>query len=323
MNLLNNDAMRLCQVSRPYCLAAASFLSRETHLTASLRRTVGSSIRIRRTTPSLLVPGLSDAQSSTAAAMATSSSTIDNNDKKLTLPALIDVDCNLWHKDLQSLQQRQHDEKDHDSSCWNMLYEDAIGPANIIGMLSPSSTLTESRDGLQRLAQHPPPPIEIRTTVGVHPYHVNDDDAAWLGLSTFDDRKQALLSLLRDPSNHQWVVAVGECGLDASDGFPPITDQLPWFEFQIEVAEEFQLPLFIHERLAFTDTMRLLEKVTVPTIVHCFTGTQEECRAYVERGFYLSVSGYILKTNDEGSKEVRKCLQNGILVSFEDREDAC
>jgi TatD DNase family protein len=227
-------------------------------------------------------------------------------------PALIDVDCNLWHKDLQTLQPNQNQE-----GSWTMLNEDAIGKANIIGMLSPSSTLMESRGGLQCLMAQAPP-IEVRTTVGVHPYHVNDGDEAWLAKannmesSTMDDRKEAMLSLLRNPDHRAWIAAIGECGLDASDGFPPIDEQLPWFQFQIEVAEEFQLPLFVHERLAFQETMKLLEKVTVPTIIHCFTGTQEECRAYVERGFYLSVSGYILK-NDEGSQEVRKCLESGVL----------
>ena len=273
--------MRLCQFSRPCYLTAASLLhsGKNHHYNISARLFLST----RRTVTA----------------------------RKMTTYPLVDVDCNLWHKDLQTLQQRQSDDSGDDG--WSMLHEDAISSANIVGMLSPSSTLTEARNGLQRLIQHPTPPVEIRTTVGVHPYHVNDVDENWLDSSTLDDRKAAMLSLLRDPDHRQWIAAVGECGLDASDGFPPISDQLPWFEFQIQVAEELQLPLFVHERLAFDDTMRLLEKVTVPTIIHCFTGTTDEARQYIERGYYLSVSGYILKNNDEGSQEVRKCLETNVI----------
>ena len=49
-------------------------------------------------------------------------------------------------------------------------------------------------------------------------------------------------------------------------------------------------------------------------IVHCFTGTKEQCRAYIERGYFISISGYILKeTNNDNYHEVRACLQEGIL----------
>ena len=45
-------------------------------------------------------------------------------------------------------------------------------------------------------------------------------------------------------------------------------------------------------------------------IVQCYTGTFTECIEYMKRGYYLSVSGYILK---QDSEEVRKCLREGIL----------
>lgn len=51
---------------------------------------------------------------------------------------LIDVDCNLWHKDLTSLQSNQDG-----SSPLCILNEDAIEESNIVAMLSPSSTLDE------------------------------------------------------------------------------------------------------------------------------------------------------------------------------------
>ena len=217
-------------------------------------------------------------------------------------PPLIDVDCNLWSADLKTLQSNEVD----DGDVWNILNEDAIKEANIAAMLSPSSTILEAKMGLARL-QSSPPPLPIMTTVGVHPYHVNDDELTGKSLEIHGQEIRDLLQ-----SNSEFCAAVGECGLDAEDGFPPLEDQLPWFQLQVKIAEDMKLPLFVHERLAFEETMKILKDVTVPIIIHCFTGTKNQCQEYIKRGYYISVSGYILKSMDN-SDQVCECLQEGII----------
>jgi len=213
------------------------------------------------------------------------------------MSALIDVDCNLWHKDLTSLQSKQQD-----SSILSILKEDAVSESNIVAMLSPSSTLAEARKGLEFLSSQslPAASIAILTTVGVHPYHVNDE-----GSSLEHD-----IDSLKELVNQQYVCAVGECGLDASEGFPPLDDQLPWFRAQVQLANDCNKPLFVHERLAFEETIDILQDCTVPVIIHCFTGTREECIKYVERGYSVSVSGFIMK---DGGEEVQACLEEGLI----------
>jgi TatD DNase family protein len=230
-------------------------------------------------------------------------------DSTYSFPELIDVDCNLWHRDLQTLQKKELSE---DDAAWNILVEDAVNKANIVAMISPSSTIQEAIQGLDLLKRHPPP-LKIKTTVGVHPYHVNDDE--FFGKS-LEEHKSTIKSLLTDNDDNnatKFCAAIGECGLDVSEGFPPIEHQLPWFQMQIELAQELNLPLFIHERLTFDETMKLLDKVSVPIIIHCFTGTREECKAYIERGYYISVSGYIFKSSNDNCEEVISCLKEGII----------
>jgi TatD DNase family protein len=214
--------------------------------------------------------------------------------------SLIDVDCNLWHDDLRSLQGIDTEDKLH------ILEEDAITDHRIQAMISPSSTIQEAMDGIERLKQYAGP-LTIKTTVGVHPYHVDDDDVQQRGKS-IERQIQSMRELLL--ANPSLCAAVGECGLDASDGFPPIADQLPWFQAQIELAQELQLPLFVHERLAFEACMNLLQDVTVPVLIHCFTGTLAECRAYVDRGYFISLSGYLFKPE---ATEARECLRQNII----------
>lgn len=156
----------------------------------------------------------------------------------------------------------------------------------------------------------------------MHPYHVNDES---LLLSVDGEKippeeqkkkiKNILLADVEESANNL-CAAVGECGLDASEGFPPLEDQIPWFQMQIEIAEELNLPLFIHERLAFDEAMGLLEKVDpskTPVIIHCFTGTKEQCIAYIERGYSISISGYILKESNDNCAEVVSCLEEGVI----------
>ena len=224
-------------------------------------------------------------------------------DLKMTAPPLIDVDCNLWHRDLKTLQEKSVDSED----CWNMIREDAIEKANIVAMLSPSSTINEAKTGLELLTKRPPP-LPIKTTVGVHPYHVNDDELKEKSLEEYSDAMKSLIG-----NNNDKCAAVGECGLDASDGFPPIEDQIPWFRMQVQLANEFNLPLFVHERLAFDQTLEILENAKTPVIIHCFTGTKEQCIEYIRRGYHISVSGYILKETNTNFEDVLSCLKELII----------
>jgi TatD DNase family protein len=242
-------------------------------------------------------------------------------------PEIIDVDCNLLHSDLMTLQKVSTTTTDN--NAWNILHEDAVKDANIVAMLSPSSTILESERSLELLKSDPPPPIPIKTTVGVHPYHVNDDDLLFSSTNgeriTMEEQKKKIKTIImtdreeeeeeHNSNKNQFCAAVGECGLDTSEGFPSLDLQVPWFQMQIEIASELEMPLFVHERLAFDKTIELLEKAapTIPIIIHCFTGTKEECIEYIKRGYFISISGYILKESNDNCAEVISCLEEGII----------
>lgn len=223
----------------------------------------------------------------------------------LDTPPLIDVDCNLMHIDLQRF---RIDSLANDKSLatpLDILLQDAVQEQNIVGILSPSSTIEEAKASAHVLQQVPLDTLVIRSTVGVHPYHINDDN---LRDKSLEQHMEIAKDLLR--SKPVLFTAVGECGLDASEGFPPVASQIPWFQAQIEIAEELQLPLFVHERLAFDATMDLLQDVNVPIIIHCFTGSSGELQAYIKRGYSVSISGFIFKEEAAG---ICECLRDGVV----------
>lgn len=81
------------------------------------------------------------------------------------------------------------------------------------------------------------------------------------------------------------------------------------FEKQIQIACDLKAKgtskaLFLHERDAHGDFVRILQKYheRLPNVVvHCFTGSREEAKKYLDMGFYIGLTGFISKLNPKGS----------------------
>lgn len=126
-------------------------------------------------------------------------------------------------------------------------------------------------------------PKVLCSTAGVHPHNARG----------FDRHTQAeLRNLALCPE----VVAVGECGLDYDRDFSPRPEQRRAFESQLELAIALQKPVFLHERSAHADFLRILSnarKGLTGGVVHCFTGGAAELEAYLELGLCIGITGYV------------------------------
>ena len=117
------------------------------------------------------------------------------------------------------------------------------------------------------------------------------------------------------------IIAIGECGLDhhwnpgGVDGrCESDFDQQMFlaekelFELQLEYAKELNLPVIIHSRDAFEDTLDCIKNAGYDNgIIHCYSYGAEEAKAFLERGWYISFSGgvtYTKKSKMEGMKEL-------------------
>lgn len=107
------------------------------------------------------------------------------------------------------------------------------------------------------------------------------------------------------------AVAFGEIGLDY-DRLEHCSKevQLQYFEAQLSLAVDVQLPLFLHSRAAHADFLSILSKYedNLPKkgVVHSFTGTKEEMWDLVNRGWDIGINGCSMKTaeNCEVVKEL-------------------
>lgn len=157
---------------------------------------------------------------------------------------------------------------------------DRAREAGVSHMIVTGADVQHSRAAITLAAQWPD---VLSATVGVHPHHAAD----------FDAGTEAALDKLLVVSG---VVAAGECGLDYFRDFSPRDAQRTAFTAQIRMALEHGLPLFLHQRDAHDDFIALLDEFRgylPPTVVHCFTGEASELEHYLERGFYIGVTGWI------------------------------
>lgn len=117
------------------------------------------------------------------------------------------------------------------------------------------------------------------------------------------------LRKLMDKSNK--IVAIGEIGLDYywEKEESVRTLQKKIFIEQIELANELNLPISIHCRDAYKDTLDILKEHTCikKGIMHCFSGSLESAKEFIKLGYLIAFGGVLTFKNSIKTKEV---LQN-------------
>lgn len=131
------------------------------------------------------------------------------------------------------------------------------------------------------LELHEQYPDCTRVMMGLQPEEVKED-------------YKEVLSMMEKELERGIYIGVGEVGLDFYWDVTFERQQLDALEIQLDWAKQLGLPLSIHCRNAFDKMVKILEKKQdggLHGIMHCFTGTEEEAKAYLELGFHLGLGG--------------------------------
>ncbi len=154
-------------------------------------------------------------------------------------------------------------------------------------------------DRAVRLAERYP---QIYATVGVHPH-----DASKATPET--------ITHLRGLAGHPKVVAIGEIGLDYHYDFSPRDVQRNLFIEQLLLAREVDLPITIHTREAWEDTVEILKQTgSGPGIMHCFTGTPNQAREALDLNLHLAFGGVITFKTAENVREAAALVPDDRLL---------
>ncbi|MEQ8408636.1 MAG: TatD family hydrolase [Gammaproteobacteria bacterium] len=152
--------------------------------------------------------------------------------------------------------------------------------ASVAHIMLTGTDLASSRAALDLAARHPD---YFRTTVGFHPHIAGEVSAEDL---------LAAAKLARE----QYVVAVGETGLDYNRNFSPKAEQIRVFERHLELAAELNKPVFLHQRDAHADFLPILKahRAGLPGgVVHCFTDTRAALDDYLALDMHIGITGWI------------------------------
>ncbi len=140
------------------------------------------------------------------------------------------------------------------------------------------------RDGLEIIYRYP----SIYMTIGFHPDEVDN----------ITDKDINDLEILI--KTNKKIVGIGEIGLDYYHNDMNKERQREVFIKQIELAEKYNLPIVVHSRESIGEIYDILKEHTkVRGIIHCFSGSIEMAKQFIELGFYLGIGGVITFKNSK------------------------
>ena len=135
----------------------------------------------------------------------------------------------------------------------------------------------------------------IYAVIGFHPENV------------FDINDEILYKTLELYKHHK-VVGIGEIGLDYHWTKEPEKREIQkqYFIKQIDFANKVGLPISIHSREAFKDTLEILKnhKPQHGGVMHCYSGSVENINDIINLNLYIGLDGPVTFTNSKTPKEV-------------------
>ena len=180
---------------------------------------------------------------------------------------------------------------------------DSLFANNVSYIINVGTSPDTSREAIAQAKKHK----NMYTAIGIHP-----SDARFL--SDPEKETEDIKALILNKENK--CVALGEIGLDYHYPDTNKEMQMDYFERQMTLAEELDIPVVIHDRDSHQDVMDVIRRhPNVRGVLHSFSGSREMAEELVKLGWYISFSGTISFTNARKPKEVAAVLpKNKVLI---------
>ena len=162
-------------------------------------------------------------------------------------------------------------------------------------VMNAGCSLASSREGIALAEAYP----WIYCSVGTHP-------------DTADEVNKEVLEVYRQMCSHPKVKAIGEIGLDYYYETIHRDAQMRAFRMQMQLAEELDMPVIVHERDAHEDGMSIVKEFPkVKGVFHCYSGSAEMARQLVDMGWYIGFTGVLT------FKNARKAVETAASIPLE------
>ena len=139
-------------------------------------------------------------------------------------------------------------------------------------------------------------------SVGLHPWYLTKENA------------ESDLVKISELIDNQYIIALGECGLDRLKG-ESLEFQTQIFEEQMRLAEKKSKPIIIHCVKAFNEIIAVKKRMrpNVPLIIHGFNQNEIILKELIKHGFFISIGTNVLKNNDNAYKAVTQIPINQLF----------
>lgn len=136
--------------------------------------------------------------------------------------------------------------------------------------------------------------------IGIHPDNISEE-------------KDSIIKLEKLIINNK-VYGIGEIGLDYYHNKNNKTEQKKLFEYQIDLAIKYNLPIVVHTRESIQDCYDILKTKKVKGIIHCFSGSVEMAKEFIKLGFYLGIGGVLTFKNSNLYKVIENIDLKNIVI---------
>ncbi len=134
-----------------------------------------------------------------------------------------------------------------------------------------------------------------------------------------DEVNQMLTEKYLELSRNERVAGIGEIGLDYHyEDNPPKEKQIAGFKAQIEMANKAGLPIALHVRDAYNDTLNVLKDMKAylnnGILLHCYSGSKEMIREFNALDCYYALGGAITFKNAKKEDVIKTIPIDRLLV---------
>lgn len=147
-------------------------------------------------------------------------------------------------------------------------------------------------------------PDNVHLMMGLHPTSVKDN------------YKQEL-SFVASELQRRSFVAIGEIGIDLYWDKSTLGIQQEAFQYQIQLAKKYKLPINIHCREAFDEVFEVLElerAMDLRGIFHCFSGTEQQALQAIDLQMKLGIGGVVTFKNGKIDQFLDKISMEHIVL---------
>jgi len=183
---------------------------------------------------------------------------------------------------------------------------EAARRAGVIKLVTASIVPTQWDLSLDLSARFP----EVECALGIHPWYIKPEHEPDLA------RLQS--------AAQRGAAAIGEIGLDRRVTEPPMEVQRRFFDAQLTVAKQLDLPVVVHCRAAFNELLDSLRRIGAPRtggVVHNFSGSRELARDLQRFGLVFSFGGVLTYRNSAKKRGLIRDIYPDAFVLETDSPD--